>query len=245
MVGIYKFTNKINGKSYIGQSIDIERRYKQHKASALDEKNSNYNCSFYKAIRKYGWDNFTHEILEEVDKDEFNRVLLNTLEVEYIALFNSYKNGYNMTPGGDYVNPESRKGEKNGRALLKEEDVVYIRECYNSKIKFAKVYEEYKDKISKRGLQKIWGFDTWQYIHPEYNNEENKYWHSHQAKANPKEVASNNKRKFSKEQVLQMRKDYDGGMAPKQVYNKYCKDTGIATSTIYNIVLRITYKDIE
>lgn len=56
---------------------------------------------------------------------------------------------------------------------------------------------------------------------------------------------SNNKRKFSKEQVLQMRKDYDGGMAPKQVYNKYCKDTEIATSTIYNIVLRITYKDIE
>ena len=61
-------------------------------------------------------------------------------------------------------------------------------------------------------MQKVWWFDTWKDIHPEYHTEENKYWHSHQAKANSSEIASNNKRKFSKETVIQMRKDYDSGL---------------------------------
>ena len=44
------------------------------------------------------------------------------------------------------------------------------------------MYEEYKDKIGKRGLQKLWWFQTWKDILPEYHNEENRYWDSHNAK---------------------------------------------------------------
>ena len=46
-------------------------------------------------------------------------------------------------------------------------------------IQFISYFLVFKDKISKRGLRKIWEFDNWQYIHPEYHTEENKYWHAH------------------------------------------------------------------
>lgn len=87
MIGIYKFTNKINGKSYIGQSTDIFQRKREHEHRALTNYPSNkeYNKIFYKAIRKYGLDNFSFEILEICDKAQ-----LNEKEKYYITLYNSY-----------------------------------------------------------------------------------------------------------------------------------------------------------
>lgn len=169
--------------------------------------------------------------------------MLNDLEQYFIKYYNSYKNGYNATIGGETISNRSHAGEKNGRALLTKEDVIYIRECYNAHIPFKQVYEEYKNKISKRGLQKVWWFDTWKDILPEYHSDENKYWHSHNAKANPSEVARNNKRKFTEQEVLKMREDYDNGLSPKEVWQKYSPDS--AWGTIYNIVTRQTYKDIK
>ena len=49
-----------------------------------------------------------------------------------------------------------------------------------------RVSEKYGNKIGKRGLQKVWWFETWKNIHPEYHTEENKYWHSHNAKGDIK-----------------------------------------------------------
>ena len=43
MIGIYKYTNKINNKIYIGQSIDLEQRKYAHKSSAFNEKAKDYN----------------------------------------------------------------------------------------------------------------------------------------------------------------------------------------------------------
>ena len=100
--------------------------------------------------------------------------------------YNSFENGYNATEGGEEIGNRVQKGSKNGRARLTEEDVIYIRECYNNHIPFRKVYLEYKDKITERGLQKVWWFETWKNIHPEYHTKENKYWHSHNAKGDIK-----------------------------------------------------------
>lgn len=101
MIGIYKITNKINNKIYIGQSIDIERRWRAHKTEPFNINSDNYNTVFYKAIRKYGIDNFTFEVIEECSKDK-----LNEREEYWINYYNSYvnaeeSNGYNMTLGGD------------------------------------------------------------------------------------------------------------------------------------------------
>jgi group I intron endonuclease len=244
MIGIYKYQNKINGHCYIGQSIDLEKRKQDHKSVAFNKNANDYNSQFHQAVRKYGgFDAFDYEIVATLLPEEYSKETLNSLERFFVKYYDSYHNGYNATPGGDGSGMIGKSGSNNGRALLNEVEVEYIRECYNNHIPFRAVYAEFKDKISKRGLQKVWYFENWKNIHPEYNNAENKYWHSHQAKANAPEIAANNTRAFTKEQVLQMRQDYDNGMSPKQVWLKYAPDK--AWSTIYNIVTRQTYKDIE
>jgi len=93
---IYKVTNNTNNKSYIGQTIGyLSIRKSHHKYSAYKSKKNYY---FYNALRKYGWDNFTWEVIEKCD----NQKQLNEMEFHYIKQYNSLKpNGYNMTPGYD------------------------------------------------------------------------------------------------------------------------------------------------
>lgn len=246
MIGIYKYQNKYNGHIYIGKSIDIIQRQHNHKSSAYNEKANDYNSQFHQAVRKYGgFEAFDFEVVAELTPQEYTPETLNQLEKFFIKYYDSYHNGYNATEGGDsqFGNNRVHPGSSNGRALLNEEDVKYIRECYNAHIPFREIYKEYENKISKRGLQKIWWFETWKNIYPEYHTQENKYWHSHQAKANTSEIAKNNQRIFTKDQVLKMRKAYKEGMTPKQIWLKYSPNS--AWSTVYNAITYQTYKDIE
>lgn len=240
MTGIYIIKNTINNLVYIGQAYNIERRWKVHYAIGKKDcstKYVEYNNQIHTAMRKLGRENFYLEVLEECEKEK-----LNEREKYWIKYYNSYKNGYNGTEGGDF-NSADKSGENNGRALLTEKDVYYIRECYNNHIPFREVYPLFQNKISKRGLQKVWSFENWKNIHPEYNNEENKHWHSHEAKANPSEIAANNKRHFSKEQVIEMRKLFENGMSVVEIWRKFYPE--VAKSTVNNAIKRITYKDIQ
>ena len=63
--GIYKITNLINSKVYIGQSRNIEERWKEHIEKGNNQNSEEYNYPLYQAFRKYGIDNFKFEILEE------------------------------------------------------------------------------------------------------------------------------------------------------------------------------------
>lgn len=94
---IYKITNKINGKVYIGQTSEsIEQRWKEHQNASKYEKYKDYNSMFHCALRKYGFNNFSVEKVEEVDNN-----LLNSKETYWINFYDSYKSGYNMTLGGE------------------------------------------------------------------------------------------------------------------------------------------------
>ena len=97
--GIYKITNTINGKCYIGQSLYLKKRIKRH----LTYKSHKDNLALYKAFDKYGVDKFTIEILETIDTEKCNNIKseLDKLEVFYIKKYNSYISGYNQTIGGD------------------------------------------------------------------------------------------------------------------------------------------------
>lgn len=97
ITGIYKIENQINGKVYIGQSVNITKRWQEHRSRAFNSSDRCYNLYLYKAIRKYGLNNFSFEILEECPESE-----LNSREIFYISLFNSSNkdNGYNLTKGG-------------------------------------------------------------------------------------------------------------------------------------------------
>lgn len=92
---IYKITNLINGKEYIGQtSLSIQERFKEHIHDA--HKGYYNNRPLYNAINKYGVENFIIEELEECNVQEVNQK-----EIEYINKFNTYSNGYNATLGGE------------------------------------------------------------------------------------------------------------------------------------------------
>lgn len=67
MIGIYKITNKVNGKIYIGQSINLNRRISEHK------RYKDPNQIIDQAIKKYGKDNFTFDIIEECQLEELNQ----------------------------------------------------------------------------------------------------------------------------------------------------------------------------
>lgn len=67
MIGIYKITNKISGKSYIGQSNDIERRFKEHQT-----KGNRSRIPVDIAIQKYGKESFTYEIIELCQIEQLN-----------------------------------------------------------------------------------------------------------------------------------------------------------------------------
>lgn len=91
---IYKITNTINNKSYIGKTEKSKplNRFKEHiQDSKRDYKNKR---PLYEAFKKYGHENFKFEILEETDNP-------NEREVYYISFYNTYKEGYNATLGGD------------------------------------------------------------------------------------------------------------------------------------------------
>lgn len=92
MIGIYKITNKLNGHSYVGQSIHIQDRWQQHISLS---KNTDNDAPLYRAFRKYGSDNFSFEVLEECEESA-----LNEREIYWVDKLDTYKNGYNATMGG-------------------------------------------------------------------------------------------------------------------------------------------------
>lgn len=96
MCGIYKITNLINKKVYIGQSTNIHKRMIQHKNRYVREKCSEYNSELYKDMREFGINNFTFEIIEECPKDE-----LNLKEIYWIKYYSAYECGYNKNEGGN------------------------------------------------------------------------------------------------------------------------------------------------
>lgn len=88
---IYKYTNLINGKIYIGKTYRLNKRKYEHKHREV-------NTYFHNALKKYGFENFKYEVIAQTDNDK----TLNFLETYYIRKFNSFiENGYNLTRGGE------------------------------------------------------------------------------------------------------------------------------------------------
>ena len=109
---IYMYTNKINGKGYVGQTNDFNRRYKEHIDAMINKNNDEYNKPIHRALRKYGLDNFEVEILKE---NLSTLCLLNMYECYYIKKFDLLcKNGkgYNISDGGSNGNPFAGKTDE-------------------------------------------------------------------------------------------------------------------------------------
>lgn len=146
---IYKVTNKVNGKVYIGQTIrSFNRRKTEHLNQAKTKRRS---CAyFHSALLKYGPDSFEWKIIFESDSQN----TLNSKEIEFIKEYNAYgENGYNLCYGGD-----SNSGYK-----LSEETIEKRRNFKHSdetkekarqRMLGTKLSDETKEKIRQANLGK-------------------------------------------------------------------------------------------
>lgn len=145
---IYQHINKINNKRYIGQTNGTLERRSRNGFGYQD-------CPrFWNAIQKYGWDNFSHEIIEVVNSSE----LANEREKYWIAYYDTYNNeekGYNMTPGGEnymtelWQNPEYREKMKKSFSESRKK-------LWSDK----KLSEPILNKMLE-GLNKAWSDEEW------------------------------------------------------------------------------------
>lgn len=234
-IGIYKYENKINGKIYIGLSINIENRYRQHlyDAEHLEER----RCSGIDyAIKKYGIENFDFQIIEECSPDE-----LNDREKYWINFYDSYNNGYNRTIGGN-----SLKGENHPRAILTEKEVWDIREQYGKGIKRSIVFAPYLEKgISERCLKKVWDCQTWVDVHSDVYTEENKLIHKKQTGHTEDQIGLNSlDRAIKQPEIDAMCEDFKNGLSINAIAKKYHRDNGTVKKYIENPheIKKISYR---
>lgn len=100
---IYCYTNTVNGKCYVGQTVNEGLRKVQHLRDALSY---NKQTAFARAIRKYGIDKFQYNIIETVAIS-----LLNDRETYWIEQFEGYTKGYNSTKEGNSLSGFKRSKE--------------------------------------------------------------------------------------------------------------------------------------
>jgi group I intron endonuclease len=162
---IYKSTNKITGKIYIGQTTkNLEQRINGHiKESKVDK-----NRPFLSSINKYGIDNFVFEIIDSVNNvDE-----LNDKEIYWINFYNSVSpNGYNVTGGGQGKKmiktkelgkriSEGLKNSEKWQTLLNNDEYLKKREeKFINSAKGKKFSPEHKEKIWEKNKERIIKFN--------------------------------------------------------------------------------------
>ena len=144
---IYKITNQINGKSYIGQASDPYNRWAKHRSRA---RNGNQMSAIHHAIKKYGVENFDFKVIDETTKEK-----VDDLEKHYIKEYKSYENGYNLTKGGmvSVQTEETKKrmsksklGNQHAKGYKQSEEHIRKRAEAQKKTKAAKKAAGYKIK---------------------------------------------------------------------------------------------------
>lgn len=159
---IYKVTNNMNGKIYIGLTTQtFLRRKREHIRKAIK---CNSKLIFHNALRKYGEDNFTWDIIDSAETQEE----LNEKEIYWIDFYNSNiyaknSNGYNLTFGGGgtsglKLSEETKKKMSESRKGQKRDDEFKRR---MSKLHKGKVVsDETKQKLSEANKGKTLSEET-------------------------------------------------------------------------------------
>lgn len=236
MQGIYKITNLINNKIYIGKTNDSNRRWKDHKRLAFTVNNREYEKTLYKAMRKYGLENFQFDMIEEL----FDYSIAGEREKYWIKYYDSWQNGYNENQGGEGGSLKGHcLGEANGRAKLNKEDVIFIRTKYAEGISRKECYKFFKNKISESGFGRVWLGQTWKEIMPEVFTQQNKERNDKLGKS----LAGKNTRSFSDEQVKQIRYLKAQNYTYEQIKKEMNLNTSI--STLKRIVTKKTYQEVD
>lgn len=199
---VYKITNKINNKFYIGSTQNFDYRMKTHFSFKRESRIDN---DLYVDIDRYGEDNFTVDILlETTDKVEASRE-----ESRLIRQCTGNLLIYNKMTGAS------------GRRVFYESDVVFIRELYDSKeYHINQAHKKYYDGIvSHRAFKKVWHGETFKDIKYEVYTKENKDFHFALGQSRRGEV--NGKAIYKEYQVLDVRNRQKSGEDKQSVYEDY------------------------
>lgn len=201
---VYKITNLINNKQYIGITNNLKKRWDNEKLLPKDPKRRQ---QIQMAIHKYGKENFKFECLyeglsiEEASEKEIQLIKeLNTL----------IPKGYNVALGGMYTIGKPMYGSDNGNSCLTYEEAKYIKDHRNLPIYL--LYENYNDKITYEAFKKCYYNETYKNIEPTvdpypYNLEFNCQFLSNSS--------------LTYEDVIELRQRYAKGEYWKDVYEDY------------------------
>lgn len=231
--GIYMIKNMINNKVYIGQAVNIERRWHDH-ISELNE-NKHINTHLQRAWNKYGSNNFIFSIVEKCSEEE-----LNDREIYYIAKYKAHnrKYGYNKTYGGSngrptdeirakmskikkeqYKNPVERAKMSKSKATLSKEDVLQIVGLFVTKhysmCKLGKMFN-----VDVATIAPIINNTRFHIYDNEINTVLAKY-NLTRADLKGMKRKANNKRKLSKKDVLNIINLYLYGYSQRKIANMY------------------------
>jgi group I intron endonuclease len=148
MIGIYKITSP-SKKIYVGQSIDIERRFKEYKKLQC-----NQSLKLYNSLKKHGYENHIFEILEECSKPQ-----LNEKEENYILSFNSHIDGLNIKLASKPAWTGKKRPEHSEFLKKNGSGLSYIRtqehkDNLKEKLSGKKLSKELCEKISKNKIGK-------------------------------------------------------------------------------------------
>lgn len=156
--GIYCIENRINGKKYIGQAYNIERRLYEHEYHL--KRGTDHSGVLQRAVNKYGIENFDFYVLEECDTSE-----MNDREIYWISYYqtNNKEYGYNLSRGGEM----SLLGYKFPPEFGKKISMVK---------KGTKLTEEHKRKISQAQKGKVLSEETRQRISDARSGEKHYFW---------------------------------------------------------------------
>ncbi len=155
---IYKWTNLVNGKIYIGKSIDIAKRLREYHYEVKRQSKR----PIIQALIKYGFNNFRFEIIENCDSLTNEQILQR--EQYWMDFYDSQNliKGYNLLNASESPAERFGVGSTNTKARLNEEKVLSIREAiYNMQISPAEVYKMYHNEISYSAFEKAYRGTTW------------------------------------------------------------------------------------
>ena len=149
---IYKITNLKNQKVYIGQTNNFVARMRNHKSCAFNPNAHEYVLHLYYAIRKYGWDNFSKEIIEEIPEEE-SQEYVDERERFYISFYDSTNRdkGYNTDLG-------RKNGAKKGKLTFEQkvslskiftiEEIKDIQQMLIKAVPMKEIREKYFPKLT-------------------------------------------------------------------------------------------------
>lgn len=150
MIGIYKITSP-SGKIYIGQSIDIKKRFKQYKSLY----NSRKQIALHNSFKKYGIENHNFEVVEECNID-----LLNERERYYQDFYDVLKSGLNSK----ITTTNSKSGKLSKETILKMSKSLKGKKPWNKGIKGMftgrTISEETKIKLKKANTGRFYSLET-------------------------------------------------------------------------------------